>query len=424
MHRFLLRYINISLFIIISTINIKVFAQSNGQTYTSRPFIKELRSLKVTRNGIFDAAPMIEINGEDKVQIDFDIIGDDEKWIGYRIYHLDHLWRKSNISQQEYFDGFDNNQLDFSENSFNTYVNYRHYSIEIPNENFNLTKSGNYVIEFFEVNEPETIIATACFSIYEQKVDISVNISGNTDIDYNKEHQQLTTVLNIKDNTITNPVTDLFIVVTQNGRRDMEKVITTPSRFSANKVYYEHNRDLIFPGGNNYRRFDISDSKYASMGVERIRYYEPLYYAFLFPDIKRFDQPFSYDSGQKGKYIIRNVSAEDNDVEADYFNVLFSFESTFPITAADLYISGEFTNDRFDESNKMDYNEELRRYEKDVLLKQGHYNYIYVVKSGNKPATTALTEGNFFETPNSYTVKVFYRKPGERYDKLIGIFYN
>ncbi len=400
-----------------------MYSQGRQLQYTTRSFSEPLRTLKVTANGDFDAPPVIELGSDDRVVIDFDVLEDNEKRISYRIYHLDHQWKKSNISSIEYYDGFENNQLDFSEPSFNTFVNYRHYRLSIPNEDFTLTKSGNYAVEFYDVDSPDEIIATACFSLFEKGADIGVNISGNTDIDFNRAHQQLTPVVTVKDNKVNNLANDIVLVVTQNNRRDTERVIPSPSRFTANKAFYEHNRDLIFEAGNNYRRFDITDNRFAAIGVERIRYIAPNYYAFLYPGLKRSELPFEYDRDQNGHYLIRSVNAEDMDTEADYFNVLFSLESAFPI-GQPVYLNGEFTNDRFDESTLMEYNPEANRYEKNMLLKQGHYNYMYLVKPDNKKPSTAVTEGNFFETNNGYMIKVFHRAPGARYDRLIGVFYN
>ena len=251
------KYKIISLLCVLSVfVPLSLYSQNRQQQYVTRTFSEPVKTLKVTTNGVFDAPPVIELGGDDRIQVDFDILGENERWISYRIYHLDHQWRKSNISSLEYYDGFENNQLDFSEPSFNTFVKYRHYRLNIPNEDFNLTKSGNYVVEFFDVDEPEEVLATACFSLFEKGADMQIMVSGNTDIDFNRAHQQVTPSITVKDNNITNLSTDMIMVVGQNDRRDTERIINTPSRFSANKAFYEHNRNLIFEAGNNYRRFD------------------------------------------------------------------------------------------------------------------------------------------------------------------------
>ena len=35
-------------------------------------------------------------------------------------------------------------------------------------------------------------------------------------------------------------------------------------------------------------------------------------------------------------------------------------------------------------------------------------------------SATAGIEGDFYQTDNEYTVSVYYRQPGKRYDRLLG----
>ena len=55
-------------------------------------------------------------------------------------------------------------------------------------------------------------------------------------------------------------------------------------------------------------------------------------------------------------------------------------------------------------------------------MKQGNYNYQYLfVPEGQTVGQTAPIEGDFFETENKYSVYVYYRPMGARYDRLIGV---
>ena len=55
-----------------------------------------------------------------------------------------------------------------------------------------------------------------------------------------------------------------------------------------------------------------------------------------------------------------------------------------------------------------------------ALLKQGFYNYSYVVKTAQGlPDETAL-EGSYSQTENRYDVLVYFRPVGGRYDQLVG----
>jgi len=70
----------------------------------------------------------------------------------------------------------------------------------------------------------------------------------------------------------------------------------------------------------------------------------------------------------------------------------------------------------------MDYNFKRKGYEKTLLLKQGYYNYHYVLKyHGQRAGDVSFIEGNHSVTENTYTIYVYNRELGSLYDKLIGV---
>ena len=62
----------------------------------------------------------------------------------------------------------------------------------------------------------------------------------------------------------------------------------------------------------------------------------------------------------------------------------------------------------------MQWNPENKAYEASVFLKQGYYNYMYLLDNGKN------IDGNFHETENEYIILVYHRPQGGRYDKLAG----
>jgi hypothetical protein len=90
------------------------------------------------------------------------------------------------------------------------------------------------------------------------------------------------------------------------------------------------------------------------------------------------------------------------------------------IEGGDVYVFGGLSDWTLSESNKMTYNIHTHAYECELMLKQGIYNYMYAfVKKGETAINTSLIEGDWFETENSYTILVYYRPFGERYDRLV-----
>jgi hypothetical protein len=68
----------------------------------------------------------------------------------------------------------------------------------------------------------------------------------------------------------------------------------------------------------------------------------------------------------------------------------------------------------------MSYNEELLQYEAVIMQKLGYYSYQYLMLDRQGVVRTMPTEGDFFETENSYQALVYYREQGGRTDRLVG----
>jgi hypothetical protein len=84
----------------------------------------------------------------------------------------------------------------------------------------------------------------------------------------------------------------------------------------------------------------------------------------------------------------------------------------------------------------MEYNPQRRAYTKRLQLKQGYYAYQLlalptylspsrggVPEGGRDISATARLEGDHRETPNRYTVRVYYRSPADRADRLLSVAY-
>ena len=74
----------------------------------------------------------------------------------------------------------------------------------------------------------------------------------------------------------------------------------------------------------------------------------------------------------------------------------------------------------FSQSNKMIYDAYDKVFKCSMLLKQGFYNYKYVVIENNNQLNEGAVSGNFYQTENNYKVIAYYRDLGKRYDRIIG----
>ena len=261
------------------------------------------------------------------------------------------------------------------------------------------------------------LVAVACFRVVEPRMGLNVAVTSNTDIDTNLSHQQVSFTLNYNSSEVVDPATEIKPYIYQNSRTDNHVALVKPTYVTPGHLEYVHNRALIFPAGNEYRRFEVINMHYATQGVDRVTYFEPYYHATLLPDAPR--RHYSFDMDHDGRYLIRYNLAQDTDIEADYLFVHFTLDMPRR-TGGDFYLTGAFTYNDFTPQYKMEYNAAEQCYEATVLLKQGAYDFMYLwVPDGSGVGQTAPAEGNFYEAENEYQVYIYHRPFGGRYDRLV-----
>lgn len=385
-------------------------------------FNERVRTLQVRgSDGSIFTPPLVLLNGNDCLEVSFDHLADDRQYLRWRVMRCDANWQPSQLVESEFLTGFNESVIEDYAFSGPTTVHYVHYSFCFPNSDISPTLSGNYLIQVYPENDPDDVWLQTRVMVSEQNAPISASVTTRTDIDYNEAHQQLSVSVDTDRASVDDPFNDLKVMISQNGRADNEVALTRPLRMSGTSAVFEHQRPLIFPAGNEYRRFEVSNINYPGMGVEDIAYYEPYYHFKLFTDVPRADQNYSYDQTQNGRFMVREYNSDNSDLDADYVVVHFSLDMPEqPGTM--IFIDGDMVQRRFSPESQMLFNPSRGLYEKAMLLKQGHYNYQYLaVPPGASSGNTALIEGDKYPTVNEYLIKVYERGPLDRTDRLIGV---
>jgi hypothetical protein len=405
--------------LILTYLLIIVFQGSlQAQKFKTCAFSDKVKTLQVHPANQWDAAPIIELNGSNPIEITFDVMDAAPEAYTYTLTHCNADWMPSQLIQSEFMSGFQNRYVDDYATSFNTTMDYVNYRLTFPNEDITLKVSGNYVVRVFSEHS-DTPVLSACFSVVEQKSDISMQATSQTDRGMNNFYQQVNFTLTY-GNEVKTPMQDLKVFVRQNNRSDNEAALVKPLHIQGNQLIYEHIPSLVFEAGNEYRNFEMTTHQYNGLNIESIKFYSPYYHVLLYPGSIRAGRPYSYSEDIDGKIYIHTLSGANSDTEADYYIVHFFLPCEKPYSEA-VYILSEAFNNILDERSIMEYNPKESGYEKSVLLKEGYYNYLYVTQKNDKSqGSTAMIEGNYYQTENEYRVWVYFRRIGDKYDRLIG----
>lgn len=391
------------------------------QAQNSRIYSEHVKSLLVIANEDVLLPPIVNLGGNNVIDFDFDMLSHDYHRLIYKIEHCNADWTPSTeIFESDYLAGFNGQVIEDVENSFNTNLLYTHYHVRIPNENVALKLSGNYKLHVYldeDGADPERPLLTACFSVVEPEVGISVSVSSNTDIDFNKTHQQLSFSINYGTLTVGDPIRELKTVIMQNRRTDNWVINPKPDIQKVNVLEYKHNRQLIFDAGNEYHKFEILGFNRANMNVDQIKWFDPYYHVILNED--RPSKNYIFETDQNGASVIRHADNWDNETTSEYVWVHFTLKSPQQ-TQGEIYLSGNWTFNQFTPQYRMNYNPDIQCYEAALLLKQGYYNYQYLYVPSGSQRGESIIDGNYFQTENEYIILVYHRPVGERYDRLVG----
>lgn len=380
----------------------------------------EFHTLKVENPDNFLSAPVITLGGDDRITVSFDEFTNDRSYLCYSLYHCNADWQASQLLDSEYVSGFNKADVEdfgYSRTTFQQYVNYR---ITIPSEGMQPLASGNYLLKVYPEDDPEETLLQARFSVNEGIVAVDAEASIHTDRGSDGTVQQLDIALDTRTLQGIDPFSELIIAVEQNGVPQSRVLTSTPLRVEPSRIVYSHNTDLIFPSGNEWRRFETVRADYPGLHTDSTRYRGDRYQAYLTPDEGRADKPYTYDRTQFGRFKIREYNSTDSDLGADYVDTHFTLD--FPqVMNADIYIDGEFTGHLALPEYQMRYDADSHLYRATVPLKQGSYNYRYVAipRDGKGGPEPSLIEGNKAETINEYRIQVFVRKHGSRADRLV-----
>lgn len=389
--------------------------------YENHIYNAHIKTVLLHKEGWELSQAIIKLNSDEKLKLSFDDLDAQLKDYSYMVVHCNANWQPSPLLPPEYVTGLPDDFITEYKYSRRPLQRYIHYNLIFPNENMNVSKSGNYILKVFENGKQDSLVLTKRFMVVEEKVDITARIKPATTINDRYYMQEVDFSILSNEYIITNPFDDLKVVLMQNHRWDNAISSLQPLYVKDNELEYDYDEENVFTGGNEFRFFDIKDLRYYSEGIARISRDSSVNHVYLDPSKRRSFKVYLEHRDINGKRLIKiDERGDDSEIDADYTYVHFSLPYPDLILEGDIYVYGALSDWQFTKECKMKYNYKKRAYETAVYLKQGYYNYMYAfLKDGEKAADETLIEGTHYETENDYTILVYHRSIGDEYDRLI-----
>lgn len=399
------------------------YYEPSRMKYDDEVYSDDISSVVLHASDWVFGQPVLFMGRDNQLTLTFDELTDNKKDFYFTFILCDALWNPVDLPQMDYLDGFFEDPITSFQFSSISLVNYVHYSMSFPTENMKPKKSGNYLLQVYsnENGEKKTVI-TKRFFVTENIVSITTNVKMATDIELRNYQQEVDFSIDKSGVDIVDPYRNLTVVLQQNGRTDNLITNLKPKLVKGDELDYNFESGNIFDANNEFRHFDIKSITYNTDRVASIQRKGDMIHIYLKTDYRRPYERYVSDEDINGRFLIKNDDGRDSDLESEYVWVHFLLSYDAPLNEGSVFLQGAFTEWSFDEKYKLNYDYKLKGYADSLLLKQGYYNYQYVyLKDGEKTADASFIEGRHSEADNDYTVYVYYREPGELYDRLIGV---
>lgn len=377
------------------------------------PYIKSIQLSHIDSENSF---PIIDINKSESLIISFDDLRADHRSFYYSVVYCNADWTASRLAPLDYLTGFNEDRIYTIQPAQNTSQSYTHYAFSFPNDLMQPKLAGNYLLKVYEDADEERLLFSRKIYVLKNEVNLDTEIIPSVIVSKKSKNQKLNIIVHSHQEIIS-PNVNLQVHVFQNQRPDNFKIVKTPAQITKHQITYNHPDSLDFEGNNEFRTLDLRSTRSTSSTIRNIMR-DSAIHAELNTDEKISNSKYLFKPDENGRFFIRNIDFDDANTQSEYIYTLFSLKDT-PNVKGDIYLVGAFNNYKLAIENKLTYNTQTEAWVTTQLLKQGVYDYEYLLMAQNE-ILTANYSGSFFETENEYQILVYYRKPGTYWDEIIG----
>ncbi len=382
------------------------------------PPAPDVRTIQVYLTGDERNLPVVTLGTNETITLAFDLLETAGRPLSVYFYHADRTWRRD-LSPAEYLDSFQRDDLLDYQPSQGTDVPYVHYQYQFPNRTIDFRVSGNYIVRVTEQGMEEDVLFERTFFVSEQVAPLDVGLENV--LLSGQGYSAVQPVIRFTPPPVLQGnafnYTACFV---RNGRFEAARCTDRPMLAEQPALQFYLPPEAAFETEVVDHFVDLGALRVGGR-IERIDRTTSPYRAYLEPDYARFGGT-GLDPLLNGQIVVeavvRGVAAPA--VQAEYVETHFAYvpPDELPVSG-DVFLSGSFNGWRTTPADRLEWVPERRRYEGAVLLKQGQYEYRYLVAQGRRvrPATTGAAP----RLENLYSTFVYYRDLTLNTDRLVAV---
>lgn len=371
-----------------------------------------VRSVQLNPTGDPSSAPILQLGQSQQLHLSFEILEFDSRQFQITFSHHNPDWSRSSLPPEFFIEGRDTQYLDAGQVSRAQRPSYRQYSYLFPNNQLQFTKSGNYQLQIRDHDNGELILQLPFF-VTENQGDTRSIVETFPVPRQNMRVMHRPVGWYSIPNFVDQPFFDLEFYFTQNQFWGKQREADELDFSDPNEVKFELSNQNSFVGDYEFLFLSLNNLSESNPQIVEsgTGEYPPTIY--LTDDVSGFS---SFQTPQLGRYGSPNMN-----LTAQYANVVFTFDPGKEISdGQEIYLTGDFNNWMIEPKTRLTRNSNLNRWQTSTIIKEGSYNYKYVLMADNQ-IDDLYFDDLFSRTRQEYHSFVYMQDSNQFYYRLLNI---
>ncbi len=381
------------------------------------PQSDDIRTVQLYRGNDEQRFPVTSLQSGKPLTLEFDLMEQEGRPLSIYFYHANRHWERD-LSPSQILESYQDDKLVEYRASQGTVVPYVHYQYRLPNDDIRFRISGNYVLRVTERGRPDSVLFERPFFLTDEQGRLQV---GATSVRVPGQRQQSVRPVVQFDppRALRGDPFQYAVCFVRNGRLPDARCQDQPRLAQQPELKFELDRDRAFAPVTADYTVDLGNLRSASK-IERTDRSVTPFHVLLEPDYARFTDQ-NAKATLDGQIVVRQAlrGRSDPALAAEYVRTTFAFvpPQEQPLRGG-VNLTGSFSGIDADRGMKMSWQPLRERYEGEVLLKQGRYQYYY---ESRDPRLREQRQQSPSRLQDSYLTFVYYEDPSRGTDRLLRV---